>query len=204
MTNGHSAQKINGWRPPLRGMNAVYSLQGGRWWVWLWCGGCRASCSLHSCGGERCNDCTFEVFAVNPESTIAHEEAGGELLPRIVADVVMLETLPCVVMAFVAFSAGRTCTSRPQPVVTRKRKRNRDDADAVVVRADHGIGTTTNHRGNEQCRLFAPLCEQCGGQFTKYARTGKPLRNRVARLVVCDSCKSYRRRHGHFRVKEDA
>ena len=66
-----------------------------------------------------------EVFVVHPGSTIAHEqEAGGELLPRIVADIVNLPTLPCVVMAFVAFSAGRTPTSRPQAVITRKRIRN--------------------------------------------------------------------------------
>ena len=83
----------------------------------------RAHCTLVVVSGAM--TARPEVFAVNPESTIAHEqESDGELLPRIVADIVNLPTLPCVVMAFVAFNAGRRFTSRPQPVVTRKRKRH--------------------------------------------------------------------------------
>ena len=74
-----------------------------------------------------------EVFAVNPESTIAHEEAGGELLPRVRANLVSMKSLPCVHMAFVARNAGLTCTSRPQPVVTRKRKRIDGDESTTIL-----------------------------------------------------------------------
>ncbi|XRB11672.1 hypothetical protein RI054_03g15050 [Pseudoscourfieldia marina] len=85
-----------------------------------------------------------EVFVVHPGSTIAHEqEAGGELLPRVVADLIILKPLPCVQMATVASTSRRTSrpqTSRPQPVVTRKRKRQEGDDDPVAVLADQGIG----------------------------------------------------------------
>ena len=58
-------------------------------------------------------------------------------------------------------------------------------------------------RGPCSRQLFAPLCEHCGGEFSKY-RTGTPDRLRCAGIIVCNRCRQYHRYRGHFPVKEDA
>ena len=147
------------------------------------------------------------VFVVHPGSTIADEqEAGGELQPRVQGIRVSMKSLPCVQMSQMARNAGRRFTSRPQPVVTRNRKRKRQDDDPVARFLSEGIGGTTrlhNYGNDRQKQLFAPVCEKCGGKFTKTLQ-GTPARNRCAGIIVCANCYAHHRRHGHFRVKEDA
>ncbi|GHP07990.1 hypothetical protein PPROV_000673200 [Pycnococcus provasolii] len=87
-------------------------------------------------------------------------------------------------MATVASTSRRT--SRPQPVVTRKRKQEGDD-DPVAALVSQGIGGIEQFRttsANNRRELFAPVCEQCGGQFTNDARTSAPKRRRCAGIII--------------------
>ncbi|XRB11617.1 hypothetical protein RI054_03g14500 [Pseudoscourfieldia marina] len=68
-----------------------------------------------------------------------------------------------------------------------------------------GIGGVTQflRRGSLRQQLFAPVCEHCGGEFTK-TRSGNPHRFRCAAIIVCNRCRCHHRRFGSFRVLEDA